>query len=177
MEGDEQVVCWVSDVPNELINREVLYNQEDDDHLPTLTVAQTIRFALTTKTPRRKLEGVTNAQFREEVLDLLLSMLNIKHTANTIVGNAYVRGVSGGERKRVSIAEQFCSAAALSSWDNVSAIGCSANISLPAVSMLPRHWITLRVCVCSRISPIKLPLSLCTRPERGSTSRWTRSWS
>ena len=64
---------------------EVVYNGEDDDHLPTLTVAQTLRFALSTKTPRKRIEGVTTSQFREEVLNLLLSMLNIKHTANTVV--------------------------------------------------------------------------------------------
>lgn len=56
-------------------------------------------------------------------------MLNIKHTANTVVGNAFIRGVSGGERKRVSIAEQFCSGAALSSWDN-STRGLDASTAL-----------------------------------------------
>jgi ABC-type multidrug transport system ATPase subunit len=107
---------------------EVLYNQEDDDHLPTLTVAQTLRFALRLKTPK-KLPGVTAAEYRENLLELLLSMLNIKHTANTVVGNAFIRGVSGGERKRVSIAEQFCSGAALCSWDN-STRGLDASTAL-----------------------------------------------
>lgn len=32
-------------------------------------------------------------------------MLNISHTKQTLVGDEFVRGVSGGERKRVSIAE------------------------------------------------------------------------
>lgn len=64
-----------------------MYNQEDDDHLPTLTVAQTIRFALATKTPKKKIPGVSAKQFQDDMLDLLLSMLNIKHTANTIVSN------------------------------------------------------------------------------------------
>ena len=68
---------------------EVVYNQEDDDHLPTLTVSQTLRFALATKSPRKKIEGVTDSQFREEVLNLLLSMLNIRHTADTIVSSSY----------------------------------------------------------------------------------------
>ncbi|ODN86072.1 ATP-binding cassette transporter [Cryptococcus wingfieldii CBS 7118] len=112
-----------------LYGGEVVYNQEDDDHLPTLTVAQTIRFALAMKTPRKKIPGVTPAQFQEDLLDLLLSMLNIKHTANTIVGNAFVRGVSGGERKRVSIAEMFCSGAAVCSWDN-STRGLDASTAL-----------------------------------------------
>ncbi|WOO79751.1 ABC transporter G family member 14 [Vanrija pseudolonga] len=108
---------------------EVLYNQEDDDHLPTLTVAQTLRFALQLKSPKKRIPGVSVQQWREDLLNLLLSMLNIKHTANTIVGNAFVRGVSGGERKRVSIAEQFCSGAVLSSWDN-STRGLDASTAL-----------------------------------------------
>ncbi|OCF43306.1 ATP-binding cassette transporter [Kwoniella heveanensis CBS 569] len=108
---------------------EVVYNQEDDDHLPTLTVAQTIRFALSLKHPKKKIPGVSDAQFKEDMLNLLLSMLNIKHTANTIVGNAFVRGVSGGERKRVSIAEMFCSGATVCSWDN-STRGLDASTAL-----------------------------------------------
>nr|ODN90094.1 ATP-binding cassette transporter [Cryptococcus depauperatus CBS 7841] len=108
---------------------EVVYNQEDDDHLPTLTVAQTIRFALSTKTPRKRIPGLSTEQFIEDMLNLLLSMLNIKHTANTIVGNVFVRGVSGGERKRVSIAEMFCSRATVCSWDN-STRGLDASTAL-----------------------------------------------
>ncbi|GFZ50363.1 hypothetical protein JCM24511_08120 [Saitozyma sp. JCM 24511] len=47
---------------------EVVYNQEDDHHLPTLTVAQTIRFALSTKRPRKRISGLSDSQFKEEVL-------------------------------------------------------------------------------------------------------------
>lgn len=35
-----------------------------------------------------------------------------------MVGNAQVRGVSGGERKRVSIAEMMTTRACVLSWDN-----------------------------------------------------------
>lgn len=93
-----------------------------------MTVSQTLRFALRLKTPK-KLPGITPQEYREDLLNLLLSMLNIKHTANTVVGNAFIRGVSGGERKRVSIAEQFCSGAALCSWDN-STRGLDASTAL-----------------------------------------------
>ncbi|GFZ48255.1 hypothetical protein JCM24511_06003 [Saitozyma sp. JCM 24511] len=114
---------------SKLYSGEVVYNMEDDDHLPTLTVAQTVRFALSLKTPKKRIPGVSPKEFQEQVLDMLLSMLNIKHTANTIVGNAFMRGVSGGERKRVSIAEMFCSGAALCSWDN-STRGLDASTAL-----------------------------------------------
>lgn len=45
-------------------------------------------------------------------------MFNIEHTENTVVGNAQVRGVSGGERKRVSIAEMMITKATVCAWDN-----------------------------------------------------------
>jgi len=101
-----------------IYNGEALYNPEDDMHMPTLTVGQTLRFALSLKTPGKRLPGQSLKEFREEVLDLLLKMLNIPHTKNTLVGNAEVRGVSGGERKRVSIAEMMTARPAIASWDN-----------------------------------------------------------
>ena len=108
-----------------------MYNQEDDVHHETLTVGQTLRFALGLKTPGRLLEDQTRGQFREQVLELLLRMLGMTHTKNTLVGSAYVRGVSGGERKRVSILEMMASGspAAVNSWDN-SSRGLDASTAL-----------------------------------------------
>lgn len=36
---------------------------------------------------------------------MLATTFGIRHTLQTKVGNEYIRGVSGGERKRVSLAE------------------------------------------------------------------------
>jgi len=47
-----------------------------------------------------------------------MAMFGISHTVNTRVGNEYIRGVSGGERKRVTIAEAALSGAPLQCWDN-----------------------------------------------------------
>lgn len=58
--------------------------------------------------------GQSNAHFRKDVADVLLKMLGISHTANTKVGDALVRGISGGERKRVSIAEMVSAPISLS---------------------------------------------------------------
>lgn len=108
---------------------EVVYSQEDDIHLPTLTVEQTLDFALREKTPRNRLDGVTKKEFRQQTIDTLLKMLNITHTRNTIVGNEFVRGVSGGERKRVSIGEMYAAQAVVASWDN-STRGLDASTAL-----------------------------------------------
>ena len=50
--------------------------------------------------------------------DVYMATFGISHTVNTRVGNDFVRGVSGGERKRVSIAEAALSGAPLQAWDN-----------------------------------------------------------
>jgi ABC-type multidrug transport system ATPase subunit len=77
----------------------------DDVHFPTLTVDQTIKFALRNKTPSVKPDGVSDKGFVEKMRDEILGSLGILHTKKTLVGNEFVRGVSGGERKRVSLAE------------------------------------------------------------------------
>jgi ATP-binding cassette subfamily G (WHITE) protein 2 (PDR) len=48
----------------------------------------------------------------------MLFRYGISHTMNTRVGNDFLRGVSGGERKRVTIAEASLSRAPLQAWDN-----------------------------------------------------------
>ncbi|CAE6460847.1 unnamed protein product [Rhizoctonia solani] len=111
---------------------EAAYNMEGqwhDIHYPILTVAQTLQFALKLKSPGRLLPEQTRAQLNDDILNMLLSMLNITHTRNTVVGNEFMRGVSGGERKRVSIAEMMASRACVCSWDN-STRGLDASTAL-----------------------------------------------
>ncbi|BGP47011.1 ATP-binding cassette transporter snq2 [Rhodotorula kratochvilovae] len=108
---------------------EVVYNQEDDVHAATLTVAQTLGFALKLKTPGKLPPGKTKSDLEDEVLEVVLRMLGISHTKNTKVGSAHERGVSGGERKRVSIAEMMATRACVCSWDN-STRGLDASTAL-----------------------------------------------
>ncbi|KAJ7109815.1 ABC-2 type transporter-domain-containing protein [Mycena epipterygia] len=110
---------------------EVVFNQEDDIHISTLTVAQTLAFALSTKTPgpNGRLPGVSRQEFDAQVQETLLRMLNIEHTKQTLVGDEFVRGVSGGERKRVSIAEMMATRARVQAWDN-STRGLDASTAL-----------------------------------------------
>ncbi|KAF3009542.1 hypothetical protein E8E13_005123 [Curvularia kusanoi] len=97
---------------------EAVYCEEDENHHPTLTVGQTLDFALETKVPGKRPAGLSRQAFKDKVIDMMLKMFNIEHTRNTIVGNPFVRGVSGGERKRVSIAETMITGASVMSWDN-----------------------------------------------------------
>jgi ATP-binding cassette, subfamily G (WHITE), member 2, SNQ2 len=108
---------------------EAVYNQEDDLHHPTLTVEQTLGFALDVKLPGKLPRGITKESFKERVITTLLKMFNIEHTRHTIVGGDFIRGISGGERKRVSIAEMLVSNACILSWDN-STRGLDASTAL-----------------------------------------------
>lgn len=60
---------------------------------------------------------------------LLATVFGLRHTLKTKVGNDFVRGVSGGERKRVSIAESLATRASVGFWDN-STRGLDASTSL-----------------------------------------------
>lgn len=55
--------------------------------------------------------------------------MGISHTHDTRVGDAFIRGVSGGERKRVSIIETLATRASVVCWDN-STRGLDASTAL-----------------------------------------------
>jgi len=70
-----------------------------------LSVGDTLYFAALARTPRVIPGGITREQYAEHLRDVIMAMFGISHTVNTPVGNDFIRGVSGGERKRVTIAE------------------------------------------------------------------------
>ncbi|KAF1977425.1 hypothetical protein BU23DRAFT_587478 [Bimuria novae-zelandiae CBS 107.79] len=116
---------------------EVLYNPEDDLHYATLKVKDTLRFALKTKTPGKasRNEGESRKDYVNEFLRVVSKLFWIEHTMDTKVGNELIRGVSGGEKKRVSIAEAMITKASVQSWDN-STRGLDASTALEYASSL-----------------------------------------
>ena len=108
---------------------EVNYNPEDDQHIPSLTVWQTLMFSLLNKTKKREKKEM------DVIVDALLKMFGIPHTAKTLVGNEMVPGVSGGERKRVSIAETLATKSTVVCWDN-STRGLDASTALDYANSL-----------------------------------------
>lgn len=102
---------------------EVTYNPEDDVHFANLNVWQTFVFALATKTKKAAAHSIP------VVAEALMKMFGISHTRYTLVGDEYTRGVSGGERKRVSIAETLASKSTVVCWDN-STRGLDASTAL-----------------------------------------------
>ncbi|KAG8532231.1 uncharacterized protein KY384_003872 [Bacidia gigantensis] len=104
---------------------EVLYNPEDDLHYATLSVQNTLKFALKTRTPGKasRNEGETRSQYIAEFLRVVSKLFWIEHTLNTKVGDAMIRGVSGVRRN-----DTQC-------WDN-STRGLDASTALEYVQSL-----------------------------------------
>ncbi|KAH9474468.1 Brefeldin A resistance protein [Psilocybe cubensis] len=97
---------------------DVQYCPEDDLHFATLTVAQTIHFAASTRAPQSRIANQTRTNYIHEFMDVLSTLFGLKHVQNTQVGDASIRGISGGEKKRVSISETLATRSLITSWDN-----------------------------------------------------------
>ncbi|KAL2887560.1 hypothetical protein HOO65_050681 [Ceratocystis lukuohia] len=76
--------------------------QDDDGLLPCLTVRETLRFAAGLRLPR----WMSSEEKQRRAEDVLLK-LGLKDCADNLVGNDLVKGISGGEKRRVSIAIQI----------------------------------------------------------------------
>ncbi|XP_059664188.1 ABC transporter G family member 9-like [Cornus florida] len=75
---------------------------QDDVLYPHLTVTETLVFTALLRLPNTltKQEKVTHAES-------VITQLGLTRCKNSIVGSPYLRGVSGGERKRVSIGQEM----------------------------------------------------------------------
>ncbi|KAF4968319.1 hypothetical protein FSARC_4264 [Fusarium sarcochroum] len=115
---------------------QIVMNSEEEVFYPALTVGQTMDFATRLKIPFHLPNGVTShEELRTQTRDFLLKSMGIEHTIDTKVGNAFVRGVSGGERKRVSIIETLATRGSVFCWDN-STRGLDASTALEYIKAI-----------------------------------------
>ncbi|ROW14985.1 hypothetical protein VPNG_03404 [Cytospora leucostoma] len=119
---DKESIISYDGIPQSRMKKEfkgeVIYNQEVDKHFPHLTVGQTLEFAASARTPSDRFDGSTRAEYAKFMAQVAMALCGLSHTYNTKVGNDFVRGVSGGERKRVSIAEMVLAGSPFAAWDN-----------------------------------------------------------
>ncbi|KAI1458945.1 ABC-2 type transporter-domain-containing protein [Annulohypoxylon moriforme] len=123
VEGEISYGGIPADQQKQMYRGEVNYNPEDDIHFASLNVWQTFTFALMNKTKKGSKEEIPI------IANALMKMFGISHTKYTPIGDEYIRGVSGGERKRVSIAETLASKSTVMAWDN-SSRGLDASTAL-----------------------------------------------
>ncbi|KAG7660526.1 uncharacterized protein J8A68_005945 [[Candida] subhashii] len=97
---------------------DVIYSAETDVHFPMLTVNETLKFAARLSTPQNRGVGIDRESYVNHITSVYMATYGLLIARNTKVGNAFIQGCSGGERKRVSIAEVSLSGANLQCWDN-----------------------------------------------------------
>uniref|UniRef100_A0A1D1YQK7 ABC transporter G family member 14 n=1 Tax=Anthurium amnicola TaxID=1678845 RepID=A0A1D1YQK7_9ARAE len=75
---------------------------QDDVLYPHLTVRETLVFCALLRLP-----GTLSREEKVRAAEGVITELGLAKCENTIIGNSFVRGVSGGERKRVSIGHEM----------------------------------------------------------------------
>lgn len=76
--------------------------EQEVNFFPHMTVRETLDFRVELELGR----ALSKAQRQAMVIDLMAQM-RLTEVADTIVGDSKVRGISGGERKRLSVAVEL----------------------------------------------------------------------
>jgi ABC-type multidrug transport system ATPase subunit len=74
------------------------YVTQDDVLIGTLTVYETIMYSAKLRLPQRM-----PAEEKERIVNEVISELGLESTSDTYIGTWHLRGISGGQRRRVSI--------------------------------------------------------------------------
>ncbi|KAI9316551.1 P-loop containing nucleoside triphosphate hydrolase protein [Zopfochytrium polystomum] len=82
--------------------RLVAYVQQQDMLLPYLTVRDTLRYAARLRLPRS-----LSRKEKDAVVESVILELGLKECADTLVGDDWRKGISGGEKRRVSVGVQL----------------------------------------------------------------------
>ena len=122
------------DIPRSAIRGECIYTAEQDIHFPELTVAETIQFAAEARVPR-ECRGPSRKGYVECLKGFMLDVFELSMVKDTKIGNEIIRGISGGERKRLSIAEAMIGLGPLQCWDNATR-GMDSSTALKLIRLL-----------------------------------------
>ncbi|CAN6307963.1 unnamed protein product [Urochloa humidicola] len=84
------------------LKRRIGFVTQDDVLFTHLTVKETLTYAALLRLPRT----MTRQQKKERAMDIIYE-LGLERCQDTMIGGSFVRGVSGGERKRVCIGNEI----------------------------------------------------------------------
>jgi len=91
-------------IPNDMVVRSLCsyVTQDDDALLPSLTVRETLRYAATLRLP-----SSMSVRGKERKAEEILLKMGLRDCADVIIGSEFVKGISGGQKRRVTIAVQI----------------------------------------------------------------------
>ncbi|XP_019174188.1 PREDICTED: ABC transporter G family member 22-like [Ipomoea nil] len=87
---------------NKSLKQRIGFVLQDDIVFPHLTVKETLTYAALLRLPKT----LSTEQKKERALSVICE-LGLERCQNTIIGGALIRGISGGERKRVCIGNEI----------------------------------------------------------------------
>ncbi|CAA2954555.1 ABC transporter G family member 22 isoform X1 [Olea europaea subsp. europaea] len=87
---------------SKLLKSRIGFVTQDDVLFPHLTVKETLTYAALLRLPRT----LTKEEKKKRALDVIYE-LGLERCQDTMIGGSFVRGVSGGEKKRVSIGNEI----------------------------------------------------------------------
>ncbi|KAL4878024.1 P-loop containing nucleoside triphosphate hydrolase protein [Aspergillus karnatakaensis] len=96
--------CYVNggEVDNTTFGRITSYVEQEDALIGSLTVRETLKFAADLSLPK-----FVSRSERAERINRLLESFGIQNQASTLVGTPIRKGISGGQKRRVSVASQL----------------------------------------------------------------------
>lgn len=151
------------------IENAIAFIDQLDRHAPRYTVKETFQFAFNNlrhngehvdfrylppdkDTPANRALA-QKADQTHVIVDLTMKALQIDHVADTFVGNEEVRGVSGGQRRRVTVGEMLMNASPVLCGDEISN-GLDARSTFDIVTILTNAGrMRKRVSVLSLLQP------------------------
>ena len=120
------------------------YVSQLDEHFPFLTVRETLQFAADSLVAPEG--GSAAAAAATARVDATLAALHLTAAAGTLIGNDLVRGVSGGEKKRVTIGEGLLTGARFLALDEIST-GLDSSTTFEVVSRLRERAVSTNAVV------------------------------
>ncbi|KAJ3013164.1 ATP-binding cassette sub- G member 2 [Thoreauomyces humboldtii] len=139
--------------------RAMAFVEQDDALYSNLTVTETLHYAALLRLPSKKYTTKAKIAHADEVL----ASLRLTKAKDSYIGDGLTRGVSGGERKRVSIGQELVGAPRVLFLDEPTS-GLDSNTSLALIENLKSEASkTGRIVVMTIHQPSFEVLSMCDK--------------
>ena len=98
IQADVRLNNYSVDPTNIYVRKQIAFVAQDDSLQVTSTPRESIRFSAKLRLPR-----TTTEEDLDKLTQRMITELGLTSCADTIVGGALIKGISGGERKRTSV--------------------------------------------------------------------------
>jgi ABC-type multidrug transport system ATPase subunit len=126
-------------------NSYMAYVMQEDVLFETLTVWESVMFSVNLRTSLGKHE-------KQKRVDKILNELGLTDIKNNIIGSVLLKGISGGEKKRTSIAIELVTSPSLLFLDEPTS-GLDSYTALTVVQLLKRQATHGRTIICTIHQP------------------------